>query len=303
MVVNIPKQELLDYYSAVSDLVLPFLTGREVTIEQVFGDKIIYRRHPKGQDQSFIYINSKEDLLSWAYKHTYAFHPYICPLQSSEHKVKKCWFVLDIDPKESNIPFKLTKLVAFYVAEYFRDRGYNFIVKFCGKNGFHFLWQWEYDINFLEKLVNSNRETSKETLALENYIFAKDKKIIAELILYLYKNILGNNKKLKNKVSVISSDRKSQDLITERLNSEGMSKMLHSKYQLIFDSKILHHHGNIRSPFSLHPETGFVSVPIKTDNILEFNKKLAKIDSVLANLKSFKWLTIKTNTLADSLPA
>lgn len=261
----IPKKVLLDYWEAIGDVLLPFLQEREITIEQVFGTNVIYRRHPKGGTQEFIYIDTKKEILEWGYKHTYSFHPYICPLKADG----KCWFVLDIDPKESGIEFKNVKQIAQLATSFFREKGYNFLMKFCGKNGVHFLWAWDKKVS-------------------ENILFETNKNIIKLLIMYLLDTNLG--------FTISTSDAN----MRHELLSKGKNIVEPDSADIILDAKILHHHGNIRSPFSIHPATGLVSVPLGDFyvNLEEFKpEEHATLQAVMSNKSKFQRLFLPVNSL------
>ncbi len=261
--VPIPKQTLLQYWDAYADLVLPFLKDREISLEQVFENFVVYRRHPKKDSPEFIYVENKDEVLFWANQHVYSFHPYICPLK----KDGKCYFVLDIDPKGANIEFSTTKKVALEVANTLTSINLEFLVKFCGRNGFHFIWAWD-----------ANNKLNEEE------IFEVNKDIILKLIKNVYP-------KVRNLVNIDSSDSRQHRLIHKEYT---FSPQLPT---LIFDAKILHHHGNIRSPFSIHPESGLASVPLKAEQILQFSKEEAVVESLISSKKDFSWVKLPVNRL------
>ncbi len=259
----IPKQQLLNYWQKVALVTLPFLQKREITIEQVFGNNVIYRRHPKGGGQDFIYIQSKRDILDWGYKHTYSFHPYICPLNTKG----ACWFVLDVDPKLSGVKFDVVRELALFSADFFNKLGLKYLVKFCGKNGFHFLWAWDKRI-------------------VEKRLFEINKGVIKKLLLSLFDTNLG--------VSISTSDAN----MREELLAAGYNVKEVERADVVLDAKILHHHGNIRSPFSIHPATGLVSVPLEQGyvTVKEFvPEKHATLKVVEGNIDSFHNLSMPVN--------
>ncbi len=261
--IPIPKQTLLQYWGAYADLVLPFLKDREITIEQVFENFVVYRRHPKKDSPDFIYVENRDDILHWANQHVYSFHPYICPL----HKEGRCYFVLDIDPKGANIEFSTTKKVALEVANALSLMGLKFLLKFCGKNGFHFIWAWDA----------GNKPN-------EEKIF----KINKDIILKLIRNI---HSKIYRIVNIDSSDSEQHQFLYKEYPPSPQLPTL------IFDAKILHHHGNIRSPFSIHPESGLVSVPLKPESILKFSRQEASPESLIPKKEDFSWVELPTNRL------
>lgn len=243
------KEKLTKYWSQMAKYILPFLKGRNVTLEHVFDGKVVYRRYQaKGKKQN-IRISTEKELLQFAGRYVYSFHPYI---YSSETQTG--WFVLDIDDKNDN--FEIVKKVAYQLAKDLRKEGCNFLVKFCGKDGFHFLFAWEDKIS-------------------EEKCYKIGKDFAYELALRVYRD-------MRREINIDFSAANQQDFIGDE-----------SLPTIIFDTKILHEHGNIRSPFSVHTSTALVSVPVKPDKLTDFDKSDAEIVQVLD--EDWKWVKLPKN--------
>ena len=239
MVVSISKIRLLKYWEVYANDVLPWLQGRPITIEQVFDGKVIYRRYEDKTKTQLVHINSTEDILKWAYRHTYSFHPYIC----HDKQTAPCWYVLDIDP-EPSVDFEVTKKITSKTVTQLKKilSGFEVTTAFCGKNGFH--------------LFAITKWTHKE-------LFEESKNISLELVKSVYKDALNLG------VQIDLTSKEEQQHLQEWLKNRSISQT-GSLPRIHFDTRILHRFGNIRSPYSIHPVTGLSSVIVADNQILSF---------------------------------
>jgi len=243
--VVIPKDILMQHWQTYAKAVLPFLIGRPVTLEQVFNQKVIYRRYTDKTKSQLIRVNSVKDVMYWANLHTYAFHPYIC---HADQKAK-CWYVLDIDP-ENNVDFKLTKHLTYSIVDYLEKHGFKDITTaFCGKNGFHiFAPLKEKDP---KKVYKINKQTSFD-LAVH----------------------LVNNCNTPVRIELTSKDE------MQRFTQQNATKCKQADQDaplIKLDTRIMHSFGNIRSPYSIHSQTGLWSVVVSKQQILDFDINSAKL--------------------------
>ncbi len=278
-IVTIPKQILLSHWQKFAKAVLPYLKGRPVTLEQVFDGKVIWRRYdpiakPKKQ---LIYINSEEDVLKWAYRHTYAFHPYVCyPKQKA-----KCWYVLDIDPTLT-VDFEFTKKLALFVYNFLTTnnivKGFisNLIIKFCGKNGFHFI----ADLNIEDNVTGQKRQT---------LVFELNQRISLLLAQHIAKEFWD----LAQDIVFDLTSKEEKQLFRDFLQTAGLKQhykrlqeldaLPHDKLKtqkiIYLDTRIFHRFANIRSPYSIHPQTGYYSVVLAPEEIERFEFKWARVES------------------------
>lgn len=264
------NEYLQDYWGVMGHYTLPFLKDRPVTIEQVFNPKThIYRRYADKNKKQLISIKNQLDILEKAHQYTYSFHPYICDPQ-----LNKPWFVLDIDPKSDKISFKIVKRIAFLTSQALKKQNSNFLVKFCGNNGFHFIWQW---VDY------------KNTEISEPRVYKVNKIIIYDAVINLIKN-----QSILDLINVKFSSAQQQKSLEKWCLTQKI-KLNPKLPALVFDTKILHHHGNIRSPFSIHPKTGLVSTPLSVEKIKNFKKSQAQPEVV--KKQKWDWVEIKKNRL------
>ncbi len=127
-----PIKWLVNYWSKAADYSLNFLKGRKVAVEQKFKDKVVYRRH-KGK-RSWIRISSREEIINWARKHTYSFHPHI----KGEDDF---WFVMDIDRKAKSFSWQKMIRLTYQMAEIFEGYNMKYLLKYSGNRGFHFMFE------------------------------------------------------------------------------------------------------------------------------------------------------------------
>ena len=247
MVVEILKPTLLRYWQKYADLTLPWLVNRPITLEQVFDGKVIYRRYTDKTHTTLITINSIEEILTWAYRHTYSFHPYIC----SPNQKAECWYVLDIDPNK-HVKFSETKSFTHWVANYLIKKGFKIYIAFGGKNGFH----------IFIKLKTKNQQK----------VFEFSKNLSLDIVITIWKN-----KEFPNVATLLTS-RQEQNLLEAKIHRFDFSDF---KKQINLDTRILHRFANIRSPYSIHPETGLASVMLNVEDILHFKLEHARIEYLI----------------------
>ncbi|MFH0912616.1 MAG: DNA primase small subunit domain-containing protein [Patescibacteria group bacterium] len=232
-----PIEWLANYWEKAAPVVLPFLRGRKVAVQQIFDKNILYRRHgAKGlPDKSgWIEIDSTKDIVDWARLHTYSFHPHLLGVDDT-------WFVMDIDAR-SNKMFDLVKIVGYEMAKLLDKKGVKYLLKFSGNRGFHFMWSvGKIKPNWLS-LRKQIRELAKE---LENIL----------------------QKKYADKFYCITP--KKNPILTTSSTDKATAK------SILIDEQIIHKNGMIRSPYSIHPKTGLVSVPLTVNQILRFNRDSA----------------------------
>jgi len=238
---------VIDYYDSVSELILPFLKGRRIGIKQIFGKEVIYRRHMPDKTH-WIYIDNKKDLLFWVKWHGWSFFPH---LDSEEN----LWFAMDIDKRK--VDFRGVKIASYFMSQILKELKINFLVKFSGANGFHFLWQykkplsvktkpWQFEhktIEFLQKILEERLQKSK----YKNYF---------------YKFL------------------KPTDPITFRSANDPKNDR-----SILIDEYILKQKATIRAPYSLHEKTKLVSIPIKHSLILSFEPEKDALPKKVLNYK------------------
>ena len=232
-----PIPWLVNYWKKAAPVVLPFLLGRRVAIQQIFDHNTLYRRHgAKGlPDRSgWIEINSVKEIAEWARLHTYSFHPHLLG-------EKDVWFVMDMDVRTDKM-FDLMKIAAYEMAKLLDKKHIKYLLKFSGNRGFHFMWS-------LGKIKPNWLGLRKQIRGLSG-----------ELEEVLQKKHAAEFYKLLPK---------SKPIITTSSSDRNLTK------SILIDEQIVHKNGMLRSPYSIHPTTGLVSVPLTATQILKFKRDSA----------------------------
>ncbi len=226
------------YYTAVADRIVPYLQGRRGAVEQRFrgsGD-LVYRRHTgkKGAD-TWIRIESPEELLEWVRRYAEGFHAHI------RSEDRGAWFVIDIDSRE--LPVAMAQLAAGHAADVLAERGLDPLVKFSGADGFHIMWDVpELDDIEDDKLWEMEREVVRAVACEVERRLASDP--AADPI----RAAVGPGRPA---ITTASADRENPNA-------------------LLFDQFILKDNANFRLPMTVHPRSGLVAVPIPRHDLETF---------------------------------
>lgn len=247
-----PISWLISYWEQAASLTLPYIKNRKVALEEKFSNQIIFRRHD--QNGQWIYVKSKKDILANAFRHTYSFHPH----QLSDDGV--LWFVMDLDKRNTKMPFRLVAIAAKYLAAILSQEKQDFNLKFSGNRGFHFYWS-------IAKLKKSDLANTK--------IYNHEHELIEKYAQQLETIIQDSKEKLLfNKY--FSTDKKV-------FNTNSADKK--NNAPILLDKNILKPLGLIRSPWSIHPLSELASAPITVDDLVSFKKKNYTVDKVIERLK------------------
>lgn len=242
--------------------VLPFVLKRRVAIEVVYDSKPIYMRHPPGCSSSWFYIKEEGDLVRWAGRHAWSFHPHIGGQED-------WWFVMDVDSRGKNMTYELDREVALVLAGIFECDGKDYLIKFSGDRGFHFIWKWDMAGISLKgrsrwfeakEKVRRYREMLEDRLRLDRSLSKRLAKVVDSGCPYT---------------------------LTNSIQADCRTGVL-------LDANILHKSGTIRSPFSIHPGTKLVSVPLKGfGGLKQFELEDARPEVVLR--KRWDWVRLPIN--------
>lgn len=243
-----PPKWLITYWAKAAAATLPFLKYRKVAVQQVFDQNIIYRRHgDKGLPDKTGWIQIKNIKDIQAWANLHAYS-----FHSHLHGEKDTWFVMDIDGRRDNI-FPLTRIVAYELSKLLTKQGIKSLIKFSGHRGFHFLWS-------LGKVTPNWLRLRKQ---LRQYV--------AELNPILEKNYSAQFRKYIPR---------SLPILATSSTDKALTKCI------LVDEQIIHKNGMIRSPYSIHPSTGLVSVPLASTQLLRFNPASAAPSRVkIRNIK------------------
>lgn len=240
-----------DYYAAVADRVMPFLPGRKIVVEQRFprSKSITYRRHTSQKgDDTWIRIDSADELLDWVRQYAEGFHAHVQPDGAG------AWFVIDIDARE--LPLEMARLAAVHAAEVLTDARLAPLVKFSGSNGFHLMWD----------VLDLETTTSAELWELE-------RAVVRAVACEVERNLVGDERAQPIRDAVGEGKAHVTTGSADRDNPHA----------LLFDQFILKENANIRVPFSIHPGSGLVAVPLSREDLATFEPEMANPMLVAAN--------------------
>jgi hypothetical protein len=224
------------------------MQGRKIAIEQRFpGEKnLVYRRHSGGSgDAAWIRIPDEVALIDWARQYAEGLHAHI---RSDD---RGAWFVIDIDSRE--LPTEMALLAARHAADVLRDQGIDPLVKFSGSDGYHLMW----DVPDIDGIADA------ELWELERAVVRAvgcevERRLGADPLAKPIREAVGANRPL---ITTANADR-------DNPNS------------LLFDEYILKDNANFRVPYSIHPRTGLVNVPIPAGALASFRPEDATTAAV-----------------------
>lgn len=232
-----------DYYAAIAERMMPFLPGRKIVVEQHFprSKSITYRRHAsqKGED-TWIRIDSTDQLLDWVRQYAEGFHAHIKPDGAG------AWFVIDIDARE--LPLEMARLAAVHAVAVLTDAGVAPLVKFSGSNGFHLMWN----------VPDLETTTSAELWEIE-------RAVVRAVACEVERTLEGDDRAQPIREAVGEG----QALVTTGSADRD------NPGALLFDQFILKENANIRVPFSIHPASGLVAVPLSQESLATFAPDMA----------------------------
>ena len=236
------------YYQQVADRMAPYLGGRRVSIEHRYpgSPHIVFRRHPSGADTTqWIFIDEPQQIVDWVWQYAEGFHGHVRAEDGS------AWFVLDIDAR--SLPLAMARLATEYAAGVLEKQGLAPLAKFSGSNGFHLMW----NVPDCQELSDAalweieQRVVTAVACEVERLLEADG---AAEPI----RTAVGPDKPL---ITTSSADREQRD-------------------GLLFDQLILKDNAPFRVPFSVHPKSGLVSVPLSMEALATFDPATATPEAV-----------------------
>ena len=254
----------LDYYSSVADRLLPFLPGRQIAVEQLFprSHEIVYRRHTGGSgDDTWISIADRDSLLAWARQHVVGLHGHI------RSEDRGAWFVIDIDSRA--LPIEMARIAAIHAADVLAAQGIASLVKFSGSDGFHLMW----DVPDLGGIDDAEL-WELERAVVRAVACEVERRLAGDPDASPIRDAVGEGKPA---ITTGSADRE---------NSNA----------LLFDEYILKDNANFRLPYTVHPTTGLVAVPINRADLAAFRPDDATPDAVAAGWPA---VSLPRHTLSD----
>ena len=248
------------YYPQISDLILPFLRDRPVSVVKVFSDesdpihkiKPVFSRYAKFKPKKYHFINTEHDLMRYINMHAIDFIPYV-------HKINinyPDWLIIDLDAGEDiknagELGFSLIKDVTLETYYVMRDElNLNPYIKFSGSRGFQ-IW-----VAFTKPLGTFD-------------IYRSSVNVIRDLV----------EEHLKDKYNELKE--KYGDLIYEPITTATVAKKELRKRQILLDWSSLKPEGDVRAPWSMHHKTGLVSVPVHMRDLKDFKPEEARVEVVV----------------------
>jgi len=244
------------YYNHMADRILLFLAGRHIAIEQRFpgSSQIIYRRHAgRHNSDDWIRIDDAKALRDWAYQYAEAFH---ANLRSDD---RGAWFVIDIDSR--NLPLEMGRLAAGHAVAVLSEQNLTPLVKFSGSDGFHLMW----DVPDLSD-ISDDRLWEIERAVVRAVACEVERRLADDSAAAPIRAAVGEGHSM---IATGSADRE---------NSAAV----------LFDEYILKDNANFRVPYSVHPGTGLVAVPISNEELPNFIVEQAQLETVAASKVTFE---------------
>jgi len=304
---QISRRKLLEYYSnpQIMRAIFTFSTDRE------FVSAIVDSKGNRKMGARPNFLNEEGDIYSYIARGSNEFHTSIerwCDVMNlGKNKTKeemdnnrKNWdFIIDIDV---DIGFSYAKIIASEIVLFFVDEGIpkkDISIKFSGNKGFHIGLRGE---EFPDYICNFGGVLEKRAQAfpfLPLFILCYlEEKVSRQLKQKYIDNFSLENisEQLKQKYIDSSSLKPTKEFLlkptTTNLQSKPTPLTTQTPYQkqqqtnlfvnLKLDFQVFSSRHFIRSPYSLHPKSGFVSLPILPSKIHSFKKEQATIDAVLS---------------------
>ena len=236
------------YYQQVADRMTPYLAGRRVSIESRYpgSPQIVFRRHPGGGDTTrWIFISEPEELVDWVRQFAEGFHGHIRAEDGS------AWFVIDIDARD--LPLGMARLATEAAVTILEQQGLAPLVKFSGSNGFHLMWNVPNCADLSDPELWEIEQRVVTAVACEVERVLADDAVAAPI-----RDAVGPGRPL---IVTSSADREQRD-------------------GLLFDQLILRDNAPFRVPFSVHPKSGLVAVPLQKEDLASFDPASATPETV-----------------------
>ncbi|MBS0290099.1 MAG: DNA ligase D [Proteobacteria bacterium] len=171
---GITKLQLAQYYTQISEKILPYITHRPLTLLRCpngVDDKCFYQKHlnqkdnvghlfsvkiPGDKRQDYIYIKNEQGLIELVQMGVLEIHPWLCRVDNIK---KPDMIIFDLDPG-TDVPFKDIVKAAFLLKEELENYQLVSFVKTTGKKGLHIVvpiqrrYDWEVTTHFAKTFVN-----------------------------------------------------------------------------------------------------------------------------------------------------
>ncbi|MGQ9788158.1 MAG: non-homologous end-joining DNA ligase LigD [Candidatus Hadarchaeaceae archaeon] len=231
------------YYPLVAEVLLEFCRDRWVSVFRLFTGRAWLQRK---QGPRYITIKSWKDIEKWLDVHGIDFIPYLHRVGSD----RPDWLVIDLDAGKE-VVLEETKKVVLTAREVLIDYGVEPAIKFSGSRGFQ-IWArfktHELPSDYRPKQLKSERR--------ERSYFG----FYADIIRFVESRVA---EKLPG------------------LTTSETAKKEERARKVLFDASIIKPMGDVRAPYSMHYNTGFISMPLTVKDLVKFDPAEADPDRVV----------------------
>lgn len=183
---------------------------------------------------------------------------------------RKGWdLVIDIDCKF----FEYSKLTTHYIVQALKHCNVNTIgIKFSGNKGFHIGVPWEA----FPEIIKGEKVSE---------MFPEAPKKIAGYLKFLIEKPL-REEILKREGSDLAKISKNTGIPVEKLKIETKNGLsINTDLFIEMDTLLISSRHLYRMPYSFHEKSGLISLPISSDEILAFDRKMADPETAILNKK------------------
>jgi len=272
---------LLKHYSRkdIQKAILKVSENREVAVR--FGDKGYGKRPDILQFENDVYELARKGATSFHISEERWANPLLIKTGMNRRELDSLrlgWeLILDVD----GVNLEYSKLATNYLIEalkFFDIK--NISVKFSGNKGMHIAIPFE---TFPKKI---------DQIEIKNY-FPEGPRIIADYL----KNMI------KEHLVHAILEKESVNEIADKLNKPKEALIKNNSFDpfalVNIDTILISSRHLFRSPYSYNEKSGLISIPVKLNNVLNFNIEEAKIENVEVNLKFLDLEDIKEAEAAD----
>ncbi|MGQ9782257.1 MAG: non-homologous end-joining DNA ligase LigD [Nitrososphaeria archaeon] len=262
------------FYSRMGEYLLPFVSGRPVTVVKVFSgksdpiheiDPILVRYERRKPKPVHFRIDDMKKLMQLVFDHCIDFIPYI----HREDGTAPDYVVVDLDAGEkvSSHPnfFEYLKCIASEAYDLLEENEVNPLLKFSGSRGFQIWFKPENDrVRAEDYFLLYRNMISKFQLLLEKRLQEKKRELVET-----FEEIVPRD----GPITTAQTAKK----------EERMDKVL-------VDASIMKVNGDVRAPFSMHHKTGLIALPVKREKIIDFKREMAHPLKAIERQKEFEWV-------------
>ena len=152
------------------------------------------------------------------------------------------------------------QLATRHAVDVLSERGLVPLVKFSGSDGFHLMW----DVPDLDG-IRDEELWERERAVVRAVACEVERRLVSDPAADPIRRAVGAGQPL---ISTSSADR-------EHTNA------------ILFDEYILKDNANFRVPYSIHPKTGLVAMPLANDELPNFSQERAQPDAVAGRTATF----------------